>query len=181
MLAIYLVGLGFGGTLLVASLFFGGGHHGGDAHGGADQHGSDNHGASSIGWMPIASLRFWTFLLGFGGLTGTLLTYATSLSAPIVGVLAGAIGWACGVAVVAVMRKAERGVDSELSDRDMRGETANVLVTIAPGKIGKVRVQVKGRVVDLAASCEDEVTFAPGEKVMIVGEMDGGRVQVTAP
>lgn len=176
MLSWYLGALAFGGTLLVASFVLGGGHHGGGDHAG-DAHGHHG-GDQTFGWMPITSLRFWTFFLAFGGASGTLLTYFSDVSPALVGLASAGAGWFAGVAVVAAMRVAERGVDSEVKSSDLRGETANVTVAIEPGKFGKIRLSIKGRIVDLAAESDD--AFPTGSKVMIVGEAREGRVQVTA-
>lgn len=174
MLEWYLGALAFGGTLLIASLVLGGGHHSGGGHGHV---GKDNTGVG-LAWLPITSLRFWTFFLGFGGAAGSLLTWLTGTGPAFVGIASAAVGWMSGVAVVAAMRAAEKGVDSEVKPSDLRGETASVTVAIEPGKFGKIRLSIKGRVVDLAA--ESDTAFATGAKVMIVGDGEDGRVQVTA-
>jgi len=177
MLPLYLGALAFGGTLLIASLLFGGDDHGHD-----HDHGPDaGHAVEGLGWLPVASLRFWTFLLAFGGAAGTALTFLGGVSRPVVGGIALAVGWVAGVAMVGVMRTLRRGsVGSEVSLRDLRGETAEVIVAITRGEIGKVRVVAKGRIHDLIAETDDAATFAAGEKVMILGEGAEGRVQVTS-
>jgi membrane protein implicated in regulation of membrane protease activity len=179
MLPVYLGALAFGGTLLVASLVLGFGHH--DAGGGGHDHdkGHDK-GSDGFGWLPVASVRFWTFFLGFGGLAGTLLTYATGTAWPIVAGASAVVGWASGVGVVGAMRRVKDGPGSELSTKELRGETAEVLVPVKKGSFGKVRVEAKGRVFDLIAETEEDETFAAGAKVMIVGEGDEGRVQIAA-
>lgn len=183
MLAVYLCALAFGGTLLVASLVMGFGHADGDVGGGHDTDGGDpshaNGHGDAFGWLPVGSIRFWTFFLGFGGLAGTALTYLHSVSWPIVAAVAGGIGWASGIGVVAAMRRVQKGAGSELEPDELRGETAEVLVPIEKGKFGKVRLSAKGRVHDLLAETEDDRTFAIGATVTIVGEGDEGRVQVT--
>ncbi|HVV87447.1 MAG TPA: hypothetical protein VHE35_30605 [Kofleriaceae bacterium] len=184
MLPIYLGALAFGGTMLVASLVLGhgdgahGGLHAGGGHGGAGH--AHGHG-DAWAWFPVASLRFWTFFLGFGGLTGTVLTYVHAGARPVVAIAAIVLGWAAGVGVVVAMRRAQRGGGaSQLEAADLRGETAEVTVAIAPGAIGKVRVRAKGRVFDLIAESDEDRRLAAGARVMIVGEGDGGRVQVVA-
>ncbi len=179
MLPIYLGALGFGGTLVIVSLLVGAGHHGIDHH--VDGHGHAGLSAAAFGWLPVTSLRFWTFFLCFGGLAGTALTYSNELVEPVVGVASAAVGWFAGVAVVATMKRAEKGTGSAITRKDLEGEVGNVLVAVAPGQFGKIRVSVKGQIVDLAAETVDEgKSFAPGTKVMIVGESENGRVQVTA-
>jgi hypothetical protein len=161
---------------LIASLVFGMGkdvdHSAGDADHGAEAHGD------SFGWLPLASVRFWTFFLGFGGLTGTTLTYMGGINKLVVGGAAFGIAWLAGVAMVAALKKASSGPGSEVTPRDLRGETAEVLLPVAKGKIGKVRVVAKGRTHDLIAETDEDKTFASGQKVMIIGEGEEGRVQV---
>jgi membrane protein implicated in regulation of membrane protease activity len=179
MLTLYLGALAFGGTLLIASLVLGASDK--DLDKSTDHHlDKDAHLGDGFAWLPVASLRFWTFLLAFGGAAGTALTYAGGVSRAVVAVIAVAVGWACGVGMVAVMRTVRKGsVGSELSPRDLRGETAEVVVAVARGTVGKVRVSAKGRIHDLIAETEDDATFAAGSKVMILGEGAEGRVQVT--
>lgn len=177
MLTIYLAALGFGATLLIATLVFGDGQ--GEATVGHDLGAGhvDGHG-DAFGWLPVTSLRFWVFLLAFGGLTGTVLTYATSASPAMVAAAASAVGWVSGVGMVAAMRGLQRGAGSELRLAELGGETAEVVVAVGGGQVGKVRVTAKGRVFDLLAETDDAERFAIGAKVMIVGEGEDGRVAV---
>jgi hypothetical protein len=181
MLPLYLGALAFGGTLLVASIFLGIGHHDVDHSADQDANPEQAHGqGDAFGWLPITSVRFWTFFLGFGGLAGTVLTYIGGTSRPIVAVIAAGIGWVSGIGMVGAMRRIQKGAGSELDAKDLRGETAEVTVAIAAGKVGKVRVSAKGRIFDLIAETDEAKTFAIGAKVMIVGEGDEGRVQVAS-
>jgi hypothetical protein len=181
MLPLYLGALAFGGTLLVASIFLGLGNHDVDhaADGDAGPSHAEGHG-DSFGWLPITSVRFWTFFLGFGGLAGTALTYFGDTSRLVVGGVALAVGWLSGLGMVVALKKVRDGAGSELDPKDLRGETAEVMVPVGPGNHGKVRVDAKGRVFDLIAETDEQQTFAIGAKVMIVGEGDEGRVQVAS-
>jgi hypothetical protein len=154
-----------------------------DADGDAD-HGDGEHeahgAADGLWWLPVASLRFWTFLLAFGGIAGALLTWTASLGEPIVGVAALGVGWASGLGMVAAMRGLKKGsVGSEVELKDLSGESAEVVVALEKGQIGKVRLSAKGRVLDLIAETDDAEKLAVGATVMIVGEGEQGRVQVT--
>jgi len=75
--------------LLLASLVLGGKDTG---HGG---HGHTADGDLGLAWAPVASLRFWVFLLTFGGGAGLALD-ALGSSATIAAVGAGVIGWVAG-------------------------------------------------------------------------------------
>ncbi len=197
MLQLYWGAFAFGGTLLVASLVLGASQKDfdqdadADADGDADQeheagHGADKDLSKDLGghvgfdWMPVASLRFWTFLLAFGGGAGVALSYAGELPQLAVAGAALGVGWLSGVAMVATLRSLRRNSpSSELSSRDVRGETAEVTVAIARGDIGKVRLSAKGRVHDLIAETDDAAPLPVGAQVMILGEGAEGRVQVT--
>jgi hypothetical protein len=186
-LTVYLAALAFGGTLLIATLVLGMGHDvdhaggvdaDGDADGGGDADDAHGHG-DVLGWLPIGSLRFWTFFLGFGGLGGTVLTYATSTSRPVVAAVAAGLGWVSGLGMVAAMRRIQTGAaGSELGLADLRGETAEIVIALTKGRAGKVRVHAKGRIHDLIAETDEPGTFEIGAKVMIIGQGDEGRVLV---
>lgn len=174
MLTVYLGALAFGGTLLLASLVLGQKDADGDQGTDKDAH------LEGLDWLPVASLRFWTFFLAFGGAAGTALTYAETMSAGPIAGAALAVGWVSGVGMVTAMRAVRKGsVGSQVSPKDLRGETAEVIVPVARGTIGKIRVNAKGRIHDLIAETDDDATFAAGDKVMILGEGAEGRVQVT--
>ena len=84
MLMVYLIALIVGGVLLALTLVLGGAvdHHAG---GDLDHHAGDGgHGGSFdavFGWLPVTSLRFWTFFAAFFGAVGTVLS-AWSLAGP---------------------------------------------------------------------------------------------------
>lgn len=172
MLPVYLGALAFGGTLLVASMFLGGDDK--------DTETDKDLGTGGLDWLPVASLRFWTFFLAFGGAAGTALTFAGGLPAVVTGAIAFVVGWLSGLGMVQVMRTVRHGsVGSEISPKELGGETAEVIVSVARGEVGKVRVTAKGRIHDLIAETDEDDTFPAGSKVMIVGEGAEGRVQVT--
>jgi len=178
MFEIYLVALGFGGTLLVASLFLGG-HHGGD-HGA--EHSGDEHGAAGdvLAFLPVTSLRFWTFFLGFGGAVGATLTALGSAGPVAIAIVAGVVGWVTGAAAVATLRALRtRAVDSTTSAGELAGATAEVLVAVARGEVGKVRVEAKGRQQDFLAETDDDAPLPAGSRVFVVGPAAEGRVAVT--
>jgi len=190
MLEIYLAALGFGGTLLLASLVLGGhdadhgsgGHDGGDHdhdHGG-DGHGHDAGAADAFAWLPVTSFRFWTFFLAFGGAVGAILTYLGSAGVVVVAAAAVIVGWIAGAAAVAGLRLlGKRSVDSMTSAGELAGATGVVLIEIQPGDIGKVRIEAKARQQDFLAETEDAVALAVGTRVLVVSAAAEGRVSVT--
>lgn len=170
MITLYLGALAFGGTLLAASL----------ALGGDKDVDKDLDKDVGVDWLPVLSLRFWTFFLAFGGATGAALTWIAELAPGVVAGAAFGVGWFSGVGTVWAMRSLRKSsASSDVSARDLRGEIAEVLVDVSKEQIGKVRVAAKGRIADLIAETDDAATYAAGEKVMILGEGAEGRVQVT--
>jgi len=141
MLPVYLGALAFGGTLLVASLLLGFGHHDADGAGHDHDKGHDK-GSDGFGWLPVASVRFWTFFLGFGGLAGTLLTYATGTAWPIVAGASAVVGWASGVGVVAAMRRVKDGPGSELSTKELDELKMGALSAVGRGSRNEPRLIV---------------------------------------
>jgi membrane protein implicated in regulation of membrane protease activity len=196
MLELYLVALIVGAGLLLFSLFAGGDHHGhadagghadaspgshGDAHGDAHGHHDGHWDLAALAWLPLASLRFWTFFLAFFGATGTALFFIErGLGRWATVAIAAAMGYVCGAAAVAAFRyMSQSQTSSGLGVDDYIGETAVVRVAVARGKIGKVRLEVKGRTLDLLAETEDDTPFAISEPVMIYAVTEHGHAVIT--
>ncbi len=193
MLTLYLIALIIGGTLVVASLLFGGeGEADGDFDHDADldadvevsadaDHDLDHDAGGGMdalsGWLPIASIRFWIFFLAFFGLTGTTLSAGKFFSGTLIAILSGAVGYVCGASITSAIRKLRRQVvDSSLGEADFIGITATVVVPIAKGKTGKIRFEAKGRVIELMAETDEEGTLDRKQPVMIYGMKDGNVV-----
>lgn len=173
---VYLGAVAFGVTLLLASLVLGGKDTG---HGDAG-HAHTGVGEGGLGWAPVASLRFWVFLLTFGGGAGLALDGLGSSAAVAAGGAIG-IGWAAGAIAVAVIRSLTRhSVSSELGAADLVGATGTLVLPAGPGKPGKVRVDVKGRIEDYVANLVDDGAgeLPSGAAVLIVGEGEGGSLVV---
>ena len=170
---VYLGAVAFGVTLLVASFVLGGKDtdHGGHASDGGD---------IGLGWAPVTSLRFWVFLLTFGGGAGLALGGLGS-SPAIAAVGALVVGWAAGATAIAVIRSlTKHSVSSELRAADLVGATGTLMLPVAPGQPGKVRVDIKGRTEDYVANTVDDGAPLPaGAIVLIVAEADRGSLLVT--
>ena len=67
--------------------------------------------------------------------------------------------------------------NSASSSADYIGKTAVVLVPAGKGLLGKVRLTLKGSMIDVLATSDDEVPFAIKDEVLIV-EMDGTTARV---
>src|SRR5262245_56993423 len=189
MLTLYLAATLTSGALIGLSQFLGGhGHHGaehgGDGHGGADgDHDAQGHGhglADSVGQvLPLASLSFWTYFLGAFGLSGLLLTWLGSPLSWGVAPVASAVGYVAGLFSTQLVRRLRRSeTDSSVRAGELVGTVARVLLPVGKEHPGKVRVQVKGKLVDLIASSDDDPPLGPGRTVVVHEVQDDGAVKV---
>ena len=167
---IYLAAIAFGVVLLAASMVM---------HGGKDTDHGAGHDAG-LGWAPITSLRFWVFLLAFGGAVGYALERIGESTAVAAGGAIG-VGWVSGAMAVAIIRAlAKKSGSSEVAASELVGVTGQLLLPAGPGKPGKVRVDVKGRLEDYVANVVDDAGELPtGTQVLIVAEGDRGSLLVT--
>jgi membrane protein implicated in regulation of membrane protease activity len=184
MLMVYLIALIVGGVLLALTLVLGGAaEQDADTGGGdADQGDADHGGAldAVFGWLPVTSLRFWTFFAAFFGGVGTVVS-AWNLAGPVAAAVCAVIaGYASGLIMDRSMRYLRRSdSDSSLGGRDLVGAGAEVLLPVTAGSAGKVRVRLKGRSVDLLARTDDEEPLAAGTHVTVLSMGDDGHVVVT--
>ena len=185
MLYLYLVCAGFAGTFIAFTLATGGEGaaeaHGHDADGGDDAHAS--HASvladASFSWLPITSLRFWTFALAFFGLTGAILTWLGNTRSVVTLLLALLVAWVVGVMASWVSYVlGVRESTSQVSDLDLEGASATVIVAFGKGATGKVRIESKGRTFDVLARTEDADALAEGAQVLVVS-MAGGTAMVS--
>lgn len=182
MLAAYLGALALGAGVLGLQSVLGHGHGGGvdldgdgipDVAGGG--HDGDHDGLAFLG--ALASLRFWTFFLLGMGLVGTAATLLAAASSTIVFVAALGVGVLAGFGAVFGIKKLEGRSSSSHSAMDAgQGRLAKVIVRIEPERSGKVRVELKGQLVDLVARSDE--TFAEGDEV-VVTEVVGHEAKVS--
>ena len=178
MTKLYLAAVAFGVTLLLASLVLGGKEGGSDVD--VDGDGDvDVGGDLPLAWAPVTSLRFWVFLLAFGGGAGLALE-ALGSSAWTAGLGALGVGWAAGAIATTVVRHLDRhSVSSEVAGGELVGATGTLLLPAGPGRPGKVRLEVKGRAEDFIANVVDEGGELPsGTTVLIVAEGERGTLLV---
>lgn len=183
------------GVILLAVALFGGGEHG--AAGGVDtdgdgiadapaadipaEHGAgEAHGGGALGALGVLlSLRFWTYTLAFGGLTGLALRYLARVHEPWAALVALACGAASGLIARAIVhRAAVRTGTPPLKTRALVGRSAAVIVPFEPGTTGKIRVQVDDRTLDLLATTDDPALGSQDE-VLIVEVRDDATAHVT--
>jgi membrane protein implicated in regulation of membrane protease activity len=186
MLSLYLIALLVGGFLLALSMF--GGHDAdadvsadADVDADADIDGGHDGFDAALAWLPVASLRFWTFFAAFFGLTGLVLDLG-KLTGPWLGLgLAAGVGYLCGASMTAIVRRLRRErVDSSLSAEDCVGETARVVLPVSSDRAGKIRLQIKGRTIELVAETDEETELAVGQSCMVYEIKDGHAVVARA-
>lgn len=119
----------------------------------------------------IKTLRFWTFGSCFFGLTGLVLSQLSVGWPPVgIAIAAGVMGVVCG-AIVSGMVQAirDRGSDSLVRATDLVGQTGVVEIPFDRHSRGKVRLRIKGSMIDRIAYTEDTKQFQPGDTVLVVG------------
>jgi len=188
MLTVYVFCAVIGGGLIVLSLFGGDHDHGGDfghdighdvGHDVGHDAGSDHDAGHIEGpWLLFFSLRFWTYLIAVFGVLGLLLTLFTDSKEPLNAIVSGVSGFASGlVASFAVRWLRSHEADSTTREKDLLGVRARVTVPLRDGQLGRVRVTVKGELIDLMATAEEPLALPEGSEVVIVG-MENGRATV---
>jgi len=130
-------------------------------------------------WLGIfRSLKFWTFGVCFFGVTGVVLSTLFNLPPALVTIAAAIVGLLCGLFVAGLLRLLRRRqVDSLVRSADLVGLTGIVQVPFTPDSRGKVRLLVKGTMVDLIAYTDEKTEFNPGDLILVVG-MDQDRLWV---
>ncbi|MDI9639468.1 NfeD family protein [Kamptonema cortianum] len=181
MLTIYVITAIVGGGLILLSALGGLGHGDFDVshdvdvdvntdfdhNFGADHSVTD---AASDFWLPFLSLRFWTYGLGCFGIFGSFLTFTGLAKEPLAAMVAGGVGFVGGTAAAWIMRWASKNeTDSSVGERDLMGVAGKVLVRAGEGNPAKIRVEVKGDIIDLLAKSHDGSPIEKDEDVVVVG------------
>ena len=177
MLYVYLGALIVGaGTILLQIVLAG--HGDADAHLDHDAGHGDAHGHEAGSWSVFVSTRFWTFLLLAFGLVGALITFFQFAGPLVTAIVALVAGFAAGLFAALTLRALRRSqASSSTTLGDAVGTTGRVLIPCAKGKVGKVRLQLKGQAVDVMAMT-NEPEIPVGETV-VVEDVRGGIAQVT--
>lgn len=169
MLELYIASAIIGGGLVALSAFTGSDADAdaepGDADGGTDVDGT---------WVPILSMRFWTFSAAFFGLTGMLLHWLTGLS--VVAQLAAALpfGLASGLGASWTLRRLQLDqITSSVGEQEMLGTEVRVLFDVSSSAPGKIAWKVRERDVELLAITDEEKPIARGETAVIIAFEDG--------
>lgn len=129
----------------------------------------------------FTSLKFWTFGGCFFGLTGLVLSnLAIALHPMTIAIAAVAMGLVCGSFVSGILQALRyRRVDSLVRTQDLVGLIGTVEIPLKAGERGKVRLQVKGNLVDMIAYTDAPQELQQGQPVLVVS-MDDNRLWVVA-
>lgn len=126
----------------------------------------------------LLSSRFWSFSVCFFGLAGVLLNWLSpTLAAPLVLAIALATGLLIGLTMALVLHQLRRrDVDSLVRSSDLVGQTGTLTLPCSPDSRGKVRLSVKGSLLDLSALSSNG-PLAVGTAVAVLRH-EGSRVWV---
>ncbi|NET49984.1 MAG: NfeD-like protein [Merismopedia sp. SIO2A8] len=125
-----------------------------------------------FGISVLTSLRFWTVSACFFGLTGLLLSgLYPGLGARLILAIAFTMGLFVGGAIASTLMALHyRRIDSLVRSSDLAGLIGIVEIPFNANSKGKVRVNVRGSLVEFVARTDEaEKTFEVGDRVLIVG------------
>lgn len=122
-------------------------------------------------WLPIFSLRFWTFGSCFFGLSGLLVSLVRpDLAAWVVAAIALALGTTCGIAAAWTLRSLGNSkANSLVGSDDVTGLIGTVEIPFEANSRGKISLSIKGSTVSFMAFTEEERAFNRGDRVLVVG------------
>jgi membrane protein implicated in regulation of membrane protease activity len=169
MFLVYVFSLVVGGVFLGVSALLGG-HGDADADGGGHEGGlHKDTGGETPTWMPFLNLQFWMFAFAFFGLTGTVVGGLGLAGDVVTAGLSAVMGLCAGLGASYAFHKLRHDpVESNVGVADFIGRNASVLLPVQRGQQGKVRVVVKGQLVDLVAATDDEQPIGPREEVLVI-------------
>lgn len=182
MLTLYIVAAILGGGLILLSALGGFGDHSFDADANTDIDTShdltDVAHASSDFWLPFFSMRFWVYFVGGFGLFGLATTLFNVTAEPIRMFASLATGLLTGTIAAYLMRWARRDdTDSSVKEADFLGVTGTMVVPPTNGEPGKIRVSVKGDLIDMLALPLEGASIAKGDEIVVV-TVEGDRAVV---
>lgn len=128
---------------------------------------------------PLTSFKFWTFGMAFFGLTGFIFEQFGLWNSTVgVLVLSLGMGVGSGLAISYLLHLADQGGGDSIGERDYLGASGEVVVPIGDQRPGEVRMQIRGRTIEvLAEPWEEGRTFEKSETCFVLG-VDEGTVQV---
>lgn len=175
LVTVYVFALVLGAVLLGASILLGG--QDGDAEGG-DAIVSPVEGGFDVFWA-FRSFRFWTFFLAFFGLTGLVLDGLGLLENSLLALgLSLGLGAGAGFLAAFVLRWLGRDTTGSAAESlEYVGKSVRVLVPVRKGSVGKVRLELRGQVVDVLATTDEEEAIGVRDEAVII-EMEGTTARI---
>ncbi|HXH59916.1 MAG TPA: NfeD family protein [Fimbriimonadaceae bacterium] len=129
-------------------------------------------------WLAFVSMRFVIYFMGVFGVMGMLLTFFTGWVEPAIFIWSAATALFIGYGGSFLYRMlGAEGVTSGVTASDYVGALGSVLVAPRNGALGKVRVTIKGDVLDLLALSEGEKGLEKGDEIVVVS-LEGNKVLV---
>jgi hypothetical protein len=132
-------------------------------------------------WLPFFSFKFWTFAVCFFGLTGiSLELFEPNMASWLTNTIAAVVGTICGSIMAWSLRiLGGNQTNSFVSSDDLVGLVGQVQIPFDSNSRGKVRLNVKGAMVDYSAYTEESSGFQQGDQVLVVG-MENNRAWVVS-
>ncbi len=95
---------------------------------------------------------------------------------------AGGVGLVTGFSAAFIIRRLKKhDVGRVELTKNLVGSDGTVLLAIAKGQVGKVRIKKYDRVFDLVATTDDSMTLERGNKVLVIKVREGRASVVAAP
>ena len=129
-------------------------------------------------WIPFLSVRFWVAFTAAFGILGILMTTMKMGGEP--GILFTALitGFLTGTIVHTLITWIKRHLkDSSVEEKDLVGVHGRVLVPARGSDPGKIRIEVKGDIIDLLAVSDDGRDIDAGSEVFVVA-VEGNQARV---
>ncbi len=139
-------------------------------------------GGSGVDFIDLFSLRFIFLFAAFFGLTGVLLqTFGAQEPFTFITSLLMGLGIGLGGNYI-IKRFGYQSVSSEVTQRELVGRTAKVMLPFDGDEKGKIRLLAREQQLNLIARGVPgaEETYAPGDEVVIV-RLDGNVAEVIKP
>jgi hypothetical protein len=129
-------------------------------------------------WLPVFSLRFWTYGAAFFGLTGTLLSTLTPAGPVFVALASAATGVGSGTASAWLVRWLRRPVGASIRTSDYAGSSGELVAPLRAGGVTRIRLRVNERERTMLAVSPEPQALDTGTRVLVLGVDPQGRALI---